>query len=77
MTEASLSAVGIEAAPKSVQPNWPFIIGTFVTLFLFNFGVVGMFVYLHNRNAAQMKLSTSQGDANTIYYDKVKMQEDR
>jgi hypothetical protein len=75
MTAASLSAVGVESQAKSVQPNWAFIIGTFVVLLGFNFGVVGAFVYLHARNAAQMKLASGGGEAADIYRDKAKQQE--
>jgi len=72
MTAASLSAVGVESQAKSVQPNWAFIIGTFVVLLGFNFGVVGAFVYLHARNAAQTKLAAGGGDAGDIYHEKDK-----
>lgn len=75
MTADSLSAVGIAGQDKQVRPNWSFIIGTFVVLLSFNFGIVGLFVYLGNR--AQMKLASGDGAGGTIYYDKVANQEDR
>lgn len=77
MTTASLSAVGIVSQAKGVRPNWTFIIGTFVVLLTFNFAIVAAFVYLHNRNAAQMKQASGQGDVSNIYYDKVQEQEAR
>jgi hypothetical protein len=42
-------------------------VGTFVVLFTLPFLVIGAFVYLHNRNAAQMKQASGEGDALNIY----------
>jgi hypothetical protein len=73
MTADSLSAVGISGQEKQVRPNWPFITGTFVMLLLFNFGVVGLLVYLQNK--AQTKLAAGEGTSTNIYYDKAAAQE--
>jgi hypothetical protein len=58
-----------------VQPNWAFIVGTFIVLVAFNFGIVGLFVYLRDRS--QMKVASGEGEGGRLYYDKVASQEER
>ena len=56
MSDASLSAIGIESSSKNVQPNWAFVIASFSVLLFINFGIVAFFIYLYNLNAAQIKM---------------------
>lgn len=75
LTAESLSAIGIESQEKAVQPNWTFIVGAFVVLITFSFGIVGGLVYL--RNSIVSKLVSGEGAGETLYYDKVADQEEQ
>lgn len=71
-TAASLASIGIVIKEKTVRPNWSFIIGTFVLLMLFSFGIVTGIIVLHNRNSQQnLKSSLDDKKKSTIYYDKI------
>ena len=69
VTAASLASIGIVSQTKTVQPNWTFIIGTFVFILVISFGFVNMVIVLHNRNDAQNSQSSSK--KHFIYYDLV------
>lgn len=69
MTSESLSSVGIEAAPKDVQPNYQFVIASFAFIIGFNFLLVAGITWLAHDNAAKTKQGT--GSIANIYYDKV------
>jgi hypothetical protein len=46
MSIQSLSAVGIEAQPKTVEPDFAFVTAAFIFLMAFNFIFVSGFVWL-------------------------------
>ncbi|CDW71824.1 gcc2 and gcc3 domain-containing protein [Stylonychia lemnae] len=75
-TAASLSSIGIVSQPKIVNPQWSFIIGVFVFILLFSFGIVTFIIVMHNRNSAQnIKSSDSNTKKNNIYYEKLNQME--
>jgi hypothetical protein len=71
MSAQSLSAVGIEAQDKLVEPNYVFVASAFVALLTFNFVIISGFVFLAQSNAALTKGQTGDEEGN-IFYDEVK-----
>lgn len=68
-TAQSLAEIGVETDLVTVDPNWSFIGGTFVMMILMAYGIVGLIIYLHNKNFKLRKgAATSDMKAN-IYFD--------
>lgn len=68
-TAASLASIGIVSQSKNVQPNWPFVIGTFVIILVISFGFVTLVIVLHGKNDVQVHGNSSK--RKLIYYDRV------
>jgi hypothetical protein len=70
-TAQALASLGLVSSPKTIVPRWSFIIGTFIVILLFIFGLVALILYLHQKNYSQRKFDGSNKNKGTIYYDKI------
>ena len=55
----------------TVDPNWPFVAGTFIMMILMSYGIVGLIIYLHNRNAKNRNGGATSDKKANIYYDEL------
>jgi hypothetical protein len=71
VTKESLSKIGVKAYDKQIQPNWAFIIMSFISINSFLYMFIGLFIWSYNMAQAQGKLSSKAQSENTLYYDKL------
>mmetsp|Transcript_48770 Transcript_48770/g.66368 ORF Transcript_48770/g.66368 Transcript_48770/m.66368 type:complete len:130 (+) Transcript_48770:7554-7943(+) len=72
VTPESLAALGIESQTKSIQPDWYFIVGSFLFINAFVYLVIGLFFYLQAKSLVQGTQSEIKRNTGNIYYDKIK-----
>ena len=73
VTQESLDSLGIKAADKKIQPNWWFIVLSFVAILAFVFLVLALFIQAHNSNIKDSPsiFSHAKNANSSIYYDKI------
>ena len=73
VTQKSLDSLGIKASDKKIQPNWWFIVISFVAILAFVFLVLALFIQAHNSNVKDSpSIFSNASNANSsIYYDKI------
>lgn len=74
VTPESLAAIGIEPQDKQVNPDWWFVILSFVFINCFVFIVIGIFIQAFNnsQNSRGTFFNVNQNPkASAIYYDKI------
>lgn len=72
VTKQALSEIGIKSQDKSTDPNWPFLIGCFITMNFFLYGIIAMIFCGYNLNMKKAEMLASDNEKHNIYYDKVK-----
>jgi len=70
-TAQSLAEIGVETDIVTVDPNWAFVAGTFIMMILMAFGIVGLIIYLHNRNFKLRKGAATSDIKANIYFDEM------
>ena len=60
----------------TVHPNWNFIAGTFVMMILMAYGIVGLIIYLNNKNFKLRKGAATSDNKANIYFDEMFLREE-
>jgi hypothetical protein len=76
-TEESLAEIGVKAYNKEIDPNWYFIIGSFVIINLFVYLIIFMFITSHNLQVQQTSLANKDKQSRTLYHDKIAEMEEK
>ena len=73
VTQKALDSLGIKASDKKIQPNWWFIVISFVAILAFVFLVLALFIQAHNSNVKDSpSIFSHASNANSsIYYGKI------
>lgn len=69
VTAQTLAEIGVETDIVTVEANWHFVAGTFVMMILMAYGIVGLIIYLHNKNAKNRKGGATSDFKSNIYFD--------
>lgn len=72
VTKESLAEIGVKAYEKNVNPNWWFIMFTFVLINSLIYAFIGLFIWAYNKSHNQGRTSSKDAKSNTLYYDKLR-----
>jgi hypothetical protein len=71
VTPESLAEIGVKSYNKEIDPNWHFIIGTFVIIHIIVYLVIGLFILAYNMRMQQSTLRQKSNQSRTVYYDRI------
>ena len=75
VTRESLDEIGVKSYDKQIEPNWWFIILSFILINTLIYAVIGLFIYGYNLSSGQ--ISSKSAGSDTLYYDKLKEHDEK